>query len=190
MVTRRIILLGGAGLALAACGGTTTTQRAAPTPATRTLATALASESGVQRFVDAANRTQVTEMLNGSGIYTVFAPTDSGWGDIPVSLREDLFPANAPADPVRGRAVINAHIVEGLHPLSEFSGRTVTLTTQNGNRIVVDGTDPNRVTVRSTRDGGYGPGSALAFWGASTIARADIPASNGIIHVVDRPVLP
>lgn len=86
--------------------------------------------------------------------------------------------------------VLNAHIVEGLHPLSEFGSRTVTLTTQNGNRNLVDGSDTNRVSVRLPRDGGCGPGSALAFWVAATIVRADIPASNGIIHVVDRPARP
>jgi uncharacterized surface protein with fasciclin (FAS1) repeats len=190
MTTRRFVLLASAGLVLAACGGAATTERAAPAPAHRDLATVLASDSDLERFVDAVNRTEADEMLRSSGVYTVFAPTDSGWGEIPASQRQALFPANAPADPVRGRALINAHVVEGRHPLSAFEGRTVRLTTQNGNRIVVDGTDPNRVTVRSERDGGYGAGAGVVAWGASTITRADIPASNGIVHVVNRPILP
>lgn len=190
MTTRRIILLGSAGLALAACGGAATTERAAPAPAHRDIATVLASDSDLERFVDAINRTEADGMLRSAGVYTVFAPTDSGWGEIPASQRQALFPDDGRADSVRGRALVNAHVVEGRHSLSEFEGRTVRLTTQNGNRIVVDGTDSNRVTVRSERDAGYGAGAGVVAWGASTITRADIPASNGIVHIVNRPILP
>lgn len=189
MSTRRLFLSGALLLGLAACGteGTTTTTAVAPT---RDLMTVLASDSTFDRFVDATNRVNADDMLRGPGIFTVFAPTSSGWGDIPISTRDALFPAIGPADSVRGRALINAHVVEGRHPLSEFTGKKTTLTTVNGNRILVDGTDPSRVTVVSEGGGGYSAGGARLAYGSSTITRADIEAVNGIIHVVNKAVLP
>jgi uncharacterized surface protein with fasciclin (FAS1) repeats len=211
MSSRRLTLLGSVGLALAACAPgemTRSEDRSEPrsrdrserrsdwrredrsTAPSRDLETVLASDPQFGRFLDAARRTQVDEALSGRGVYTVFAPTDNGWGDIPVSLREDLYPANRPADSVRGRALVAAHVVEGRYPLSEFRGRRTRLETLNGNRIVIDGTDSNRMMVQSDGGGGYSAGGSLLFWGASNITRGDIEASNGIVHVVHKPIMP
>jgi uncharacterized surface protein with fasciclin (FAS1) repeats len=192
MPIRRLLLSGAALLGLVGCGGggTTTTTTGASAAPTRDLFTVLASDSTFDRFVDAINRSNADEMLRGPGIFTVFAPTSSGWGDIPISVRDATFPANGPADPVRGRALINAHIVEGRHPLSEFVGKKTTLTTVNGNRVIVDGADPNRVTVESDGGGGYSAGGGRLFYGSSTITRGDIEAVNGLVHVVNKAVLP
>jgi uncharacterized surface protein with fasciclin (FAS1) repeats len=203
--TRRFLALGGGALLLAACGGTTTTttqqaavpmapaQPAAPstvgvTPQ-RTIATMLSSDSDLNRFTEAAQRTGVYQTLNGPGTFTVFAPTDSGWGSIPLQIRNDVLPPNAPADPVRGRALVAAHVVEGSYPLSSLSGRRTTLTTMNGNRVIIDATNPSRVTVESDGGGGFNAGGG-SIWGASTVSRADLAATNGIVHIVDKAVLP
>ncbi len=188
MTTRRIVLFGGGGLlVLAGCGSSTTTQQTAAPG--RTVTTVLSADSDLTRFVTAVRRTSFDEALSGSGPYTVFAPTNSGWGSIPLSVREAALPENGPIDSVRARALVGAHIVEGRHSLSEFSGKKTTLTTVNGNRIIVDGTDTSKVTVVSD-GGGYSAGGSVALWGSSTIARADIVAANGIVHVVDKAVLP
>jgi uncharacterized surface protein with fasciclin (FAS1) repeats len=188
MHTRRILIFGGAGLALAGCGGTTTTTQSNATP-TRDLMTLMASNSNLDPFVDAANRTNVDDVLRGQGVYTVFAPTSSGWGSIPVNIRNDVLPPNGPADPVRGRALVLAHVVEGRHTASELAGRQTRLVTLNGNRLIVDGTNPSRITVKSDGGGGFNAGGG-SIWGASTVAQADIGATNGILHIVDKAVLP
>lgn len=192
MATRRILLSGPLLLILAACGGadTTTTSAGAAAAPTRDIVTVLASDSTFDRFVDAINRSNAVGALRGPGIFTVFAPTSSGWGDIPISVRDATFPSNGPADPVRGRALVNAHVIEGRHRLSDFAGRKTTLITVNGNRVVVDGTNPNRVTVESDGGGGFSAGGARLAYGSSTITRGDIEAVNGIIHVVNKAVLP
>jgi uncharacterized surface protein with fasciclin (FAS1) repeats len=82
-----------------------------------------------------------------------------------------------------------AHVVEGRHTASELAGRQTRLVTLNGNRLIVDGTNPSRITVKSDGGGGFNAGGG-SIWGASTVAQADIGATNGILHIVDKAVLP
>ncbi|WP_158639209.1 fasciclin domain-containing protein [Elioraea rosea] len=203
-IPRRFLAFGGGALLLTACGTTTTTTQQAAVPAApaqqaapstvgvtpqRSIATLLSSDSDLSRFTDGAQRTGIYQALNSQGTYTVFAPTNNGWGEIPAQIRNDVLPPNAPADPIRGRGLIAAHVVEGSYPLSSLSGRRTTLTTMNGNRIIVDATNPSRVTVESDGGGGFNAGGG-SIWGASTVSRADLAATNGIVHIVDKAVLP
>lgn len=192
MQTRRVLMfggmIGGAGLALAGCGSSTTVTQGTGRP-TRDLMTLMASNSDLNRFVDAMNRTNVDDVLRGQGVYTVFAPTSSGWGSIPVNIRDDVLPPNGPADPVRGRALTLAHVVEGRYTSAELAGRQTRLVTLNGNRLIVDGTNASRITVKSDGGGGFNAGGG-SIWGASTVSQADLRATNGILHIVDKAVLP
>ena len=186
MIERRNVILGGAGLALAAHQAQAQAQAQAPT---RTLAVLIASDGDLERFVDAVRRTGLLPTLAGAGEFTVFAPTDSGWGSIPLQLRNDVLPPNGPADPVRGRGLVAAHIVEGRHTAAEFAGKTTRLTTMNGNGIEIDGSNPQRMTVKSVGGGGFGIGGGQAAWGSSGIAKADILGTNGVLFVVDKAIL-
>ncbi|WP_291297115.1 fasciclin domain-containing protein [Elioraea sp.] len=187
-VSRRLAVLGGGALVLAACGSSSTTQTAAVTQQ-RDLMTVIASNSDLERFTDGLRRTGADQLLRGQGTYTVFAPTNSGWGSIPAQIRNDVLPPNAPADPIRGRALMVAHIVEGRHTVASLAGRRTTLMTVNGNRVIIDATNTSRVTVESDGGGGFNAGGG-SIWGASTVTTADMPATNGIVHIVDKAVLP
>jgi len=186
-LARRSVFFAGGAFALAACGSDGT--RNPSVTQQRTLGTVIASDSDLTRFADAARRTGVDALLNGQGTYTVFAPTNSGWGDIPAQIRNDVLPPNGPADPIRGRALVTAHMVEGRHPISELTGKKTTFTTVNGNRVIVDATNPSKITVVSDGGGGFNAGGG-SIWGASTITRPDIEATNGVVHIVNKAVLP
>jgi uncharacterized surface protein with fasciclin (FAS1) repeats len=188
MTSRRILMFGGAAVALAGCGGSPATQNPAVTQQ-RDVATVLASDSTFERFVDGLRRTGTDTMLRGAGPFTVFAPTNSGWGSIPAQIRNDVLPPNGPADPVRGRALMAAHIVEGRHSIADLTGKRTTFTTVNGNRIIVDGTNPSNVTVVSDGGGGFNAGGG-SIWGRSSVTGSELVASNGIVHAVDKAVLP
>jgi uncharacterized surface protein with fasciclin (FAS1) repeats len=184
MFARRGLVLGSTALALAAIG------KAHAQAPTRNLATLCASDSDLERFVDALRRTGLYQVIAGPGEFTVFAPTESGWGSIPLQLRNDVLPPNGPADPVRGRGLVAAHIVEGRHTAATLAGKTTTLTTMNGNRVEIDGGNPQRMTIRSTGGGGFGIGGGQAAWGSSGIVKADILGTNGVLFVVDKAILP
>jgi uncharacterized surface protein with fasciclin (FAS1) repeats len=187
-LSRRLAVFGGGALVLAACGSSSTTQTAAVTQQ-RDLMTVIASNSDLERFADGLRRTGADQLLRGQGTYTVFAPTNSGWGSIPAQIRNDVLPPNGPADPIRGRALMVAHVVEGRYTVADLAGKKTTLRTVNGNRVVIDGTNTSRVTVESDGGGGFNAGGG-SIWGASTVTRADMPATNGILHIVDKAVLP
>ena len=113
----------------------------------------------------------VAGILSGPGAYTVFAPTNAGFeaeGITPAVIAgltaQDLTP-------VLGYHAINAPVfsidlVNGMMPTMLLSGKT-TITLTSGAQI-------------------KGNGNSMA----SNIAPTDIICTNGIIHVIDRVLLP
>ena len=75
--------------------------------------------------------------------FTAFFPTnaafDSNPGVLAALLKEQTTTAVI---------FMRSHAIYDLHPLSEFSGRSVTLTSISGNPIEIDGTHPGKYTVR------------------------------------------
>jgi uncharacterized surface protein with fasciclin (FAS1) repeats len=104
--------------------------------------------------------------LSKAGPYTVFAPTDAAFRKVPKSTLASLAKNRA-----KLRAVLLYHVVAGSVPSSEV----VTLKsakTLNG----------KSVRIRSV-DGSV-------FVNSSRVTKPDVNASNGIIHVVNRVLIP
>ena len=108
----------------------------------------------------------LTSALEGIGPFTVFAPTDEAFAAIDSEVLSDLL-----ADNQLLTAVLTYHVVPGLYTSTDVAGLT-SAATLNGKDL------------------------ALSFDGTSvmvddaTVLTADIDASNGIIHVIDRVLLP
>jgi uncharacterized surface protein with fasciclin (FAS1) repeats len=82
-------------------------------------------------------------------------------------------------DPVLAPAVVNAHIVDGKHTAAEVQAgaSTQSFTTRNGNELrLVRGAD-GRFALQP-----QGRGRRAV---EGHVVRADIPCSNGVIHLVD-----
>jgi uncharacterized surface protein with fasciclin (FAS1) repeats len=115
--------------------------------------------------------TNVAGILNGPGAFTVFAPTNAGFeaeGITPAAIA-GLMPDDI--TPILGYHVIGAPVfsidlVNGMMPTMLLSGKT-TITLTSGAQI-------------------KGNGNSMA----SNIAPTDIICTNGIIHVIDRVLLP
>jgi uncharacterized surface protein with fasciclin (FAS1) repeats len=115
--------------------------------------------------------TNVAGILNGPGAFTVFAPTNAGFEaeGITSAAIAGLMPDDI--TPILGYHVINAPVfsidlVNGMMPTMLLSGKT-TITLTSGAQI-------------------KGNGNSMA----SNIAPTDIICTNGIIHVIDRVLLP
>jgi uncharacterized surface protein with fasciclin (FAS1) repeats len=191
MMTRRATVSLCSLALVAACGPTP--QRTAIAPATipdRDITQVLAAESQFSRFIEALSRGQLLDGLRGAGPVTVFAPTNDAWGYIPINIRNDLLPMSGSPDIVRLQAVLNGMIVRGEFLVAQNAGRVVELTTRNGNRLRVDARQTNAVTVDGLGGGGFGAGGASIGSRHAGIIRADIRASNGVVHVIDRALLP
>jgi uncharacterized surface protein with fasciclin (FAS1) repeats len=131
-------------------------------------------------FVGALGRTGVGGLLRGSRPFTVRAPTNQAVEKVPINLRNDVF-GSQPDDgvnPVTAPAVVNAHIVDGKIASADLQGRSsASFQTRNGNELrLVRGQDGRFVLMPQGR-------GRRAVEGH--VVRADIPCSNGVVHLVD-----
>jgi len=112
--------------------------------------------------VDAAG---LGETLAGGGPFTVFAPSDEAFARLPAGTVESLL-----ADPAKLTDVLTYHVVPGRVSAAQV--------VHLDSAPTVHGVD-----LPITIDGGVHVG------GANVVA-ADIEAGNGVIHVIDRVLLP
>ncbi len=121
--------------------------------------------AGLDLWLDAAARAGLASVLTSDGPYTVFAPLNRAFTDVGgVSHLEYLQ-----REGVIGR-VARFHVAPGLFPSSELEMRTEVPTLDEDAMRIVPVTGQIRVGLN-------------VFGGLVT---TDIPASNGVIHVVDR----
>jgi len=105
------------------------------------------------------------DTLTGTGPFTVFAPSDEAFKKLPPGALEALL-----KDKTKLKAVLTYHVA---------SGHLLAKDLKNGDVKTVEGTS---VHVTLT-------GSKVQV-NESHVTRADILASNGVIHVIDAVMLP
>ena len=116
-------------------------------------------------LIDALSIAGLSETLQGSGPFTVFAPSDEAFAKIPESIRAALI-----ADKEALTELLSYHVISGEVTAAEVSRLTSAETVQ-GSTISIDTSNGVKVD------------------GASVVA-TDIRASNGIIHVIDTVLIP
>lgn len=124
---------------------------------------AAGSFTTLARAIEAAG---LTETLRGEGPFTVFAPTDEAFAKLPKESLNALL-----QDRERLTQVLTYHVV----PQKVGSGDIALLSkakTVNGRELAISASD-GKVMV-----------------GKATVIQADIPATNGVIHVIDTVLLP
>jgi uncharacterized surface protein with fasciclin (FAS1) repeats len=110
----------------------------------------------------------LVETLKGKGPFTVFAPTDEAFAKLPAGTVEDLL---KPENKDRLVAILTYHVVAGSVPSTEVVKLTSAKTVQG--QAVKISTGKEGVMVDGAR-----------------VVQADVMASNGVIHVIDRVILP
>ncbi|MDP3268868.1 MAG: fasciclin domain-containing protein [Legionella sp.] len=116
-------------------------------------------------LVSLLKKADLVSTLQGSGPFTVFAPTNAAFEAIP----KDKLDALA-ADPEKLKAVLLYHVVSGNVPSSKIQPGSVN--TVEGQAINV-----------TTRDG-------KVYVNDIEVVKADVDASNGVIHVINGVLLP
>lgn len=115
--------------------------------------------------VDAAG---LTETLLGRGPYTLFAPTDDAFRKLPSGTVEELL---KPQNREKLRTILTYHVIAGRVTAVQARDARSAQTVAGQN-------------VRITQDGD------LLRINDAAVRIADVPASNGIIHVIDRVLIP
>ncbi|MBX3467861.1 MAG: fasciclin domain-containing protein [Planctomycetes bacterium] len=113
----------------------------------------------------AAERAGLRETLTGPGPLTVFAPSDAAFAVLPGGALEALL-----GDPERLRRLLLHHVVPGALKAGQVAGAR-SLTTAAGTALAVDAREGVSV-------------------GGARVLTADLEARNGVIHVIDRVLLP
>ena len=119
-------------------------------------------------LVAAVEAADLVTTLKGDGPFTVFAPTDEAFAALPEGTVENLL---KPENKEQLISVLTYHVVAGKIMSSDIAGTTAMVESVQGAELDVNAT--NGVTV----DG-------------ATVVTADIETDNGVIHVIDRVVLP
>ena len=145
---------------------TVTTAPAPTAPAgTRDLVGTANDTGGLTTFRSALASAQLTNTLTGAGPLTVFAPSDAAFGQLdPAAF------AAIQADPELLKKVLRYHVVTGRRAAADLSP---------GKLATVEG---ESLTV-----GRAGGGPSI---NDGRVTQADVPATNGVLHVIDRVLLP
>ena len=110
----------------------------------------------------------LVETLKRPGPFTVFAPTDEAFAKLPAGTVENLL---KPENKAKLTAILTYHVVPGAVKAEQVT-KLSEAKTINGAMVKV-----------STEDG-------KVMINHATVVKADIPASNGVIHVIDKVILP
>ncbi len=119
-------------------------------------------------LVAAVKAAGLVETLQGEGPFTVFAPTKEAFAALPKGTLEDLL---KPENKAKLTAILTYHVV-GAKVLSTDLSDGQTAGTVNGKNITVKLAD------------------GKAMINDAAVVAADVMASNGVVHVIDKVILP
>ncbi len=120
-------------------------------------------------LVTALKAADLVDALKGKGPFTVFAPTNAAFAALPPGALDDLL---KPENKAKLQAVLKYHVIAAKIDSSALAGKKLTSpATLQGGTLAIDGT--NGVIV-----------------GGANVVKADVGASNGVIHAIDKVLLP
>lgn len=128
---------------------------------------ATAEAAGFNTLLAAAKAAGLAEALQGEGPLTVFAPTDEAFAKLGNDTLTDLL---KPENKEKLAGILKYHVISGKVKSTDLAGKMLSADTLNG-QVKIDGTDG--VTVNGAK-----------------VIKADVKASNGIIHVIDTVLIP
>ncbi|AQS47426.1 Nex18 symbiotically induced protein [Thioclava sp. JM3] len=120
-----------------------------------------------ETLVAAVQAAGLVDTLKGDGPFTVFAPTDEAFAALPEGTVDDLL---KPENKDKLTSILTYHVVPGKVMSGDLSDGMMAATVQ-GSEVTIK-TDP-----------------AVMVDDAS-VTQADVEASNGVIHVIDKVIMP
>ena len=138
------------------------------TPTHDIVDTAVAAGS-FKTLVAAVTAAGLVDTLKGAGPFTVFAPTDAAFAALPAGTVEMLL---KPENKGKLASILTYHVVPGKVMSGDLLGKKVTPKTVEGQTLAVDAT------------------GAGVMVNDATVSTTDIAATNGVIHVIDKVLMP
>lgn len=159
-------------ISLSACGSDssdavdTTVAEATSDPVSGDIVAVASGTEGFSTLVAAIKAAGLVETLQGAGPFTVFAPNDAAFAALPAGLLDKLL---LPENIAVLTSILTYHVV---------SGKIMSTDVMAGDAPSVEGS----TIALGTTDG--------VQVNDATVIAADVGASNGVIHVIDKVLVP
>jgi uncharacterized surface protein with fasciclin (FAS1) repeats len=137
----------------------------ASTPAPATLADTAARTPQLSTLTKLINDAGLADTLRGAGPFTVFAPSDEAFKAVPAATMEQLA-----KDKALLTAVLTYHVIPGK--VTSADVKTGPVKTVQGANVAVSKAG-TFVTVED-----------------AVVTQADVAATNGVVHVIDKVLMP
>ena len=119
-------------------------------------------------LVAAVTAADLVGTLSGEGLFTVFAPVDAAFADLPAGTVESLI---LPENKAQLQGILTYHVVAGKVMSTDLSDG-MKAATVNGAEITVQLTD------------------GKVFINDAEVVIADVETDNGVIHVINKVIIP
>lgn len=132
-------------------------------------------------LVAAVKAAGLADALNGAGPFTVFAPTNEAFADLPAGTVPTLL---KPENKKTLATVLEYHVVPGTYSTADLrrlilaGNGTARLKTLAGGELTLMMNGPTNIIVKDAKGQ------------VADISIADVNQSNGVIHVIDRVLMP
>ena len=127
---------------------------------------AIASESA-KTLAAAVTAAGLVKTLQGTGPFTVFAPTDAAFA----AIQGDVDTLLKPENKAKLTDILTYHVVSGNAMAADLEDGQE-LTTVQGGKL--------KVTINGDN----------VMIGGAKVTMADVEASNGVVHVIDKVLMP
>ena len=141
---------------------------AASTASNPTIPQVASSSPQFSTLVSLLKKAGLVGALN-KGTYTVFAPTNAAFAKLPKSTLDAVG-----KDPALLKKVLTYHVVKGKAPAA-------TVVTLNGKTVKTLAGPTVKVSIR---------GGKVYLNGSTQVTKTDVMAKNGVIHVINRVLVP
>ena len=132
-------------------------------------------------LVAAVKAAGLVKTLKGRGPFTVFAPTNAAFAELPDGTVATLL---KPMNKGKLTSILTYHVVAGrvdsrdLRAMIDKQGGKAELRTVNGAKLTIEANGPTNIVVKDEHGN------------VANLSTYDVYQSNGVIHVVDQVLLP
>ena len=148
-------------------GNVKTAASPAPMAAAKDIVAIASGDAQFKTLTKALTVAGLVPTLQGKGPFTVFAPTDAAFAALPKGTLDDLL---KPANKAKLVKILTYHVVPGSVLSTSLKSGDVKSVEGSSLKVAVS---TGKVTVSG-----------------ANVVKADIKASNGVIHVIDQVLIP
>ncbi|MCZ4318457.1 fasciclin domain-containing protein [Aequorivita viscosa] len=138
------------------------------------------SNADLSTLVSALQAADLTQTFKSEGQYTVFAPTNEAFNKVPGAIMGNLM---KPENKEQLQDVLKYHVLQGKLPAADVLAKVkeannkLDVTTLNGDVLTLSEKN-GKLMIKDAKGK------------TATVSSADMDASNGTIHVIDKVLMP